>query len=47
MRVQDKRPQETSASDFGLGWVIVYGEPSHFFGMHGANWSDLDQVEAS
>jgi hypothetical protein len=30
MQVQDKRPQETSASDFGLGWGIEHDEPSHF-----------------
>jgi hypothetical protein len=30
MRVQDKRPQGTSASDFGPGWAIEYDGPSHF-----------------
>ena len=31
MRVQDKRPQGTSATgDFGVGWSIEFDGPSHF-----------------
>ena len=38
-----KGPRD-SVSDFGLGWAIGYDRSYHFFGMKGANSSDLDQA---